>query len=749
MDRAKYLQMNFEELYQHLISDVMEDPPDGKILLDELTTTARYREEYEFRTFVETVRALVFLLHGDFSQVISHATELIDRSTALKMWQLVSTNWNLLGSAYSAIGISERALECYFNVIKIENTHNLVAITPTAYNNIALIYLNLEAHEIAYRYFQLALEALERGKSKIPRYYSKLVSYLSNLVPLLCLMNRNEEIPAVFEHLNEVDKNKVNSDAMYSYYIAQMYHAFYRFDYDEGRNLYRNILQFDSGNNFVRKIEFINSYIGLCSLFELDYDFYRDALLSLEKIQEAGHPLNDARVYGILKEYYKEIGDQVRFEKTVQKYIELLEQNREDIRKGQLDSLEVVTSLIYNKENLESVQTENNELQLIAEEAVRNKNALQEAYHRIEMINAMGKKLISSLKIEEVIDLVYKYLKENLPLKDFILVVIEPESECLRSVAYYENDELLEGFTIPFDHPDSIFVQCYKEDRSIISGNIYEDTRFKTQNLLWIGEDQSRSVVFMPLKVGDRMIGLCSIQDAQIDAYSEKDIAFLEDLLPYLSIALNNAIYSWNLEKEIQSHLQTQRRLKKANSILSRLSSMDGLTQIGNRRDFEFRILDLIKASYEEDTTISVFMFDIDNFKMYNDTYGHLEGDEALKKVARIIYRYMEKVGGLSARFGGEEFIGACTGLDETQSKMLADQIRQEIFDLKIENREAPLKTLSVSVGVAIAKKFEVSKKSAIMRWADISLYQAKNTGKNKVVVKQIRSDEELPDRLN
>ena len=276
-----------------------------------------------------------------------------------------------------------------------------------------------------------------------------------------------------------------------------------------------------------------------------------------------------------------------------------------------------------------------------------------------------------------------------------------------------------------------------------------------------VGEKESiGSALFMPMEVNGRVIGACSIQSGGRNLYQETQIEFLKALLPYLSIALNNAMYSLRLEKEVKIRIEAQknleetnreleetnRKLEEANRKLEQLSLMDGLTQIGNRRDFEHRVMQLFERSSSEKLNIGILMLDIDNFKKYNDTYGHLEGDEALKAVARVIRRNLERVEGLSARFGGEEFIGACIGLDFKEMEALANQIRSDVFELNIEHRESPLQRLTVSVGVAFADLADSSWKSALMRWADVCLYQAKTGGKNQVVVvKRVEEREEVP----
>lgn len=185
-----------------------------------------------------------------------------------------------------------------------------------------------------------------------------------------------------------------------------------------------------------------------------------------------------------------------------------------------------------------------------------------------------------------------------------------------------------------------------------------------------------------------------------------------------------------NLSREEKENSE----LRQVNLKLEKLSLLDGLTQISNRRDFEGRIIAFLRKSKAEGLSIAIFMFDIDNFKKFNDTYGHLDGDKILKTVALIIQQRMDEEGGISARFGGEEFVAACIGLDEEEAVALGNRIREEIFALGIKNEGADTKRLSISAGVAFGEGLSEMDKSMMMRLADDSLYEAKRSGKNKVV---------------
>ena len=745
MDYNHYLQADHKYLYQELANELMRSVERGADLLRELSESAKYREDFEFRMTIETARALHWKLKGEYSEALTLCDKLVEQTKALELWNLVSINLNLAGNSYFDIGLFERALESYYRAVRNEQDHGLTGMISLIYNNLAVIFVNVMDYEKAYEYELLAIEALEHGDKSSPRYFSNRMIYLSNLVVYMCYIDRISEIPEVLDRMDRQDFSKVSPDAMSAYYIGHMYYAFHTGDRDKGKEYYEQSIRDIKRENTFWRFMLLHGYLSLHDRLHFDLSLCEEEFQQMESMQNDGNVMASVELFELLRRYYESIGDRVRYDNTTQQYIKHLEESADMIRTRQMTSIRIVENMLKHQENFEEVSAENTELKLVAEEAVRHKNALQKAYQRIEMINELGRKLTSSLDLSSVVEAVRENLQENIPMGSFLLVIAEPDLHRLRSLVHYNGERTEAEFLIDMADENSLFAQCYRENQILVFDDL-EEERWKGRIIRTLGEGKTiHSVIFMPMEVDDEVIGVCSIQGGSKHLYREEHIEFLKELLPYLSIALNNAMYSFRLQKEMETRKETQQYLEEANQKLERLSSLDGLTQIGNRRDFEHRVMALFEHSSSENLNIGILMLDVDNFKKYNDTYGHLEGDEALKAVARVIRRNFERVEGLSARFGGEEFIGACIGLDFKEMEALANQIRSDVFELNIEHRESPLQRLTVSVGVAFADLADSSWKSALMRWADVCLYQAKTGGKNQVVVKRVEANEEAP----
>ncbi|MES2356631.1 MAG: diguanylate cyclase [Pseudomonadota bacterium] len=181
---------------------------------------------------------------------------------------------------------------------------------------------------------------------------------------------------------------------------------------------------------------------------------------------------------------------------------------------------------------------------------------------------------------------------------------------------------------------------------------------------------------------------------------------------------------------------ESQQQLLEMNLELQRLSSVDGLTGLANRRYFEECLASEWSRAMRGQYALSVLMIDVDDFKSYNDTYGHLAGDEVLKNAGLAIKRSFERTADLPARFGGEEFIVLLPNTDLAGAQYLGEKVRRSIYDLSIpHSASATAAYITVSVGVASSiPQRDQPLSTALVEGADLALYDAKKSGRNRVI---------------
>ncbi|WP_281211553.1 response regulator [Pseudomonas fulva] len=180
----------------------------------------------------------------------------------------------------------------------------------------------------------------------------------------------------------------------------------------------------------------------------------------------------------------------------------------------------------------------------------------------------------------------------------------------------------------------------------------------------------------------------------------------------------------------------SQQQLLDSNLMLQRLMNSDGLTGLSNRRHFDEYLELEWRRAMREQQQLSLLMIDVDYFKAYNDTFGHLAGDEALRRVAEAIRGSCSRPSDLPARHGGEEFALVLPNTSPGGARLVAEKLRQSVLGLAIEHTApAAGAYLTVSVGLATQVPAIGSLCRQLISAADKGLYQAKNGGRNQVGV--------------
>lgn len=164
------------------------------------------------------------------------------------------------------------------------------------------------------------------------------------------------------------------------------------------------------------------------------------------------------------------------------------------------------------------------------------------------------------------------------------------------------------------------------------------------------------------------------------------------------------------------------------------LANLDGLTQVPNRRHFDLALTSEWNRAARAHIPLSVILIDVDEFKLYNDTYGHQAGDLCLQRVARALSDGLRRAGDLVARYGGEEFVLLLHQTPRDEGVMLAERLRAAIEQLGIEHTRSKRGVVTISVGGATLIPQPQGQEAALVRAADDSLYQAKQGGRNRVV---------------
>jgi diguanylate cyclase (GGDEF)-like protein len=180
---------------------------------------------------------------------------------------------------------------------------------------------------------------------------------------------------------------------------------------------------------------------------------------------------------------------------------------------------------------------------------------------------------------------------------------------------------------------------------------------------------------------------------------------------------------------------ERENELRTANRHLEELASIDSLTGLANRRGFDGRLTADWQRAGKLGRPLALLMVDVDHFKLFNDRYGHVEGDVCLRRIAKLLRDAAEGADDLPARYGGEEFALLLPRADTGRALEVAERLRYAVEELCIAHASSPLGQVTISVGVASLVPGAGERPERLIEAADAGLYAAKRNGRNAAVV--------------
>ncbi|HPC36688.1 MAG TPA: diguanylate cyclase [Candidatus Marinimicrobia bacterium] len=235
---------------------------------------------------------------------------------------------------------------------------------------------------------------------------------------------------------------------------------------------------------------------------------------------------------------------------------------------------------------------------------------------------------------------------------------------------------------------------------------------------------------FMRIGVPNSLRQLATILDNLFRRFETRELHLKEAIEALKSARSDLQELNTLLDTRVQERTQA---LEEANRRLESLSTTDALTGIYNRRHFDQELKREIARSKRYNSPLSLLMLDIDLFKIVNDTYGHLLGDEVLKAIGQILTNCLRK-NDICARYGGEEFVVLLPETGEKEAFLVAEKIRATVAKREIAFEQS-LARVTISIGIAQFNSTEMAEGTQLVDAADKALYQAKRSGRNKSVI--------------
>lgn len=345
------------------------------------------------------------------------------------------------------------------------------------------------------------------------------------------------------------------------------------------------------------------------------------------------------------------------------------------------------------------------------QEGVKADHSVKKTMKRPDALGEVCKTIAPVLNQEELYNAILNKSTDLVEAEQGSLMLLDSESATLTVKASKGiNKSILENIKVKVG--EGISGMVMENGVPVIVQDI-ESESFGRQNR---SRYKTKSFVSIPLKVGSRTVGVINISDKITgEVFSEDDLRLLLSFAYYASIALERGAY-YRMTEE-----------------LKKISVTDSLTELFNRKYFQERLFEEIERSKRHNELFSIFIVDIDNFKTFNDKYGHLVGDEVLRKVAYAIRDAVRSID-VAARLGGEEFGIILPYAAKMNSYVIAERIRRSVEDIRLIGIEAPPEQLlSVNIGIAEFPS-DASCIEDIVDRADRAMYLAKAGGKNRIV---------------
>ncbi|MGL4338334.1 MAG: sensor domain-containing diguanylate cyclase, partial [Turicibacter sp.] len=333
-------------------------------------------------------------------------------------------------------------------------------------------------------------------------------------------------------------------------------------------------------------------------------------------------------------------------------------------------------------------------------------------YDQMNLMSKIGQRITSNLERDVTLQTIYQEVNTLVKADVFGIAIYKEEINCLDYEFFAFKGEQVDGGKAPIEGSPSFGAYSFNHKTEILINDISQEYQKYLNVTLPIDDDnpnKPNSLIFCPLIIEDRTIGIISVQQFNKHAYTKNDLNILRMLTSYIAIALENT----KLFHEVEY-----------------LATYDSLSGALNRRE----VLKLGQTYFEQnidnEDEMSIIMLDIDYFKNINDTYGHFVGDDVIKQVSTLIQSNVREYD-FVGRYGGEEFLIVLLKTDLQCAKAVAERIRKAVE----EKNYSATNQINVTVSSGIYQiTYEELNFFEGVKLADIALYKAKQLGRNKVV---------------
>ncbi len=381
--------------------------------------------------------------------------------------------------------------------------------------------------------------------------------------------------------------------------------------------------------------------------------------------------------------------------------------------------------------------------------AARMTLELRQRIDLLQMMSQLLRAAVDAGSLDAALQRITAYVHKRFNLELCALMLVDETGERLLLKAETGNSILIEDSVPEWPTRMGVNGRAFRTGVAQFVPNVGIDPDYV------MGNPSVRCEYVVPIRFRQRLLGLIDMESASLDSFSDENRGMLDALAAQVAGAIHLTATNQRLseinEEVAEKSAALERanaQLRQANESLVRLSFLDGLTGIANRRRFDQALRSEWRRARRGQAELSLLLLDIDDFKNYNDGYGHLAGDDCLRRIAAALNAQIKRSGDLLARYGGEEFSVLLPNSGVEHAMAVAMRLREVVSGLAIVHRFARASEhVTISVGVAVLTPDMHIVPSDFVRRADRALYTAKAEGRNRVVLAgALQSAEAQPD---
>ncbi|MGB3366370.1 MAG: GGDEF domain-containing protein [Acidaminobacteraceae bacterium] len=639
-------------------------------------------------------RGIISRLIGKSEEALSLCKSALDHGYIHNDIFIIQETSMFMGVITRSIGMYEEALKHYLNSQKY-------GASARAYNNIADIYLYVGDYSEAQIYLNQAIDMLKNSNER-----SKLEELLLNTV----YTNLSEaELK-----MGNIEESKISAKKCIN-------------------------LALKLGDKFT--LAYGNSLLGLAAQYQKEYELALEYFDKAHKQYLSCDEHSQNKVFDYIEENLRFIADCLsewgKFEQSIKQLealkeliksdYELMIKNYEGLNQDEnaYKYYKLYRAFMKHDEEIQrQIRLEHFKSKVRFFETEKKANDYELLYTHTKSIADIGKDIIAAEKLDDVLISLHAHIDKIMKFNSLALAKVDDSSILYNWVL--ENNERIDSFVVDRDNKNSFSAWAVRNKKEIILNDaltVDELKKYKEEIDTFVYGHAMDSMILCPIIYKDKVYGVINIQSTESYTYSESNLEVIKMLASFIAIAMKN----WSDAKS----------LKLVNEQLESLSKTDALTGISNRHILSEIVVDLFKAGKEDNNIISVVMIDIDHFKEYNDTYGHIEGDRCIVKIVDTLKIDLNIDGNLLFRYGGDEFVAIMPYLSAKDVQLTLDKTKKSIEALKIENKQSKVsKFVTCSFGYTTVQRGQMDYQKAFYL-ADEALYIAKASGKNCIVSKK------------